>query len=122
MKKLILAISTLIISSSAFAYTFQDLAGTYKVTSKVMPLVNILTISVTGKLTLFEKAAEGTMDCSGVAKIYNDEVTSNMVCKNGFEFSQTVDFSKVKSLDIFEAPVFSTLFDATIVMKFEKLK
>jgi hypothetical protein len=121
MKKIILAIYTVVVSSSAFAYTFQDLAGTYKVTSKVTATVNTVTISEKGKLSLFEKSPEGTMDCSGLAKINNDVVSSDMKCKNGFEFSQTVDFSNVRSLDVFEAPVFSTLFDATIVMKFERI-
>lgn len=122
MKKMMSFAMVCIFSGSAFAYTLKDLAGKYRVTMPESGVINTLTLTANGQITLFEKSPEGTMDCAGKVKLKKDIVSSNMICKNGFSFYQTVDFSKVGNLDSFTAPVFSSLFEATIPMNFEKLK
>lgn len=123
MKKLMMMTAVFAISAQAHALSLQDLAGTYKVTSEVAPISNTVTLGADGSVILVEKSPYGTIKCQGQANLSADKVlTSEVTCANDLSFFQKIDLSKVTKLKSFKAPVYSSLYDAEVVMDFVKVK
>ncbi|KHD88169.1 MAG: hypothetical protein OM95_10390 [Bdellovibrio sp. ArHS] len=123
MKKLIMIIALFAISRQAHALSLQQLAGTYKVTTDMAPISNLVSLTSDGAVTLIETSPDGRIQCEGQAHLGADRVlTSEVTCTNGLVFVQKINLSKVKALKSFKAPVYSSLYDAELEMDFVKVK
>lgn len=121
MKKLMIAF-LLLFTPLAFAqnFTFQDLQGLYEITHPEIPVTNIIEINADGTVFFIESSPMGEFSCEGEATLKNNIIESSMKCENGAEFSQQVDLTEVTDLNEFSAPVFSSLYGATLEMDFVK--
>ncbi|WP_373997690.1 hypothetical protein [Bdellovibrio bacteriovorus] len=123
MKKIMMIVALVVTSVQAHALTLKDLAGTYKVTTEMAPISNLVTINANGGVTLVEKSPEGVIQCEGQATLgANKVLTSEVTCANGVVFVQKIDLSKVVKLKSFKANVYSSLYDAELEMNFVKIK
>lgn len=109
---------------SANAYTLSEIAGSYRITSKqVAGVVNLVTLSAKGDIVLKEVSNAGTIVCKGQSKFADNLLRSIVKCADQTVFyRQQIDFSAVRNLKKFQAPVASDLFGATITMDFEKVQ
>ncbi len=115
-------LSLSILTFNAFALDFKDLAGTYEVSSQMVPVINIVTIDEEGAVEIEERSPMGTFNCQGRAKIEDEVVVSKVTCpENGAEFMQKIDFKGVTLGETFTAKVFSSLYQLELPMNFRKL-
>ncbi len=121
MKKFMFAFSLLALAQLASATTLAELAGSYKISSNDIPVLNIVTIDAEGNVKLTESSPYGKLECKGKAKLNADVLESSVKCANGQEFIQRINLKGVKSLDKFKADVYSSLYNAELKMDIEKL-
>jgi hypothetical protein len=119
MKKLIVAL--MMVSTSAFAVTLADIAGTYEITSDDIPVVNMVEINEDGSVSLSEQTPYGSISCRGNASIADNTLESKVACDNGIEFVQRVNLEGIESFEEFTANVFSSLYGQEIPMNFIKI-
>ncbi len=119
----IASISTITNSAQANAYTMSDIAGNYRITSnQIAGVVNLVTLKSNGDITLKEVSDRGTIVCKGQSKIADNLLRSIVKCADPSVFyRQQIDFSTVRNLTKFQAPVSSDLFGATLMMDFLKV-
>lgn len=108
---------------NANAYTLADLAGTYRITSDQIPAVaNLVTLNANGDITLKEVSHRGEIVCKGQSKFEENLLRSIVKCADPTVFyRQQIDFSAVRNLKKFKAPVSSDLFGMTLMMDFQKI-
>ncbi|MGZ3789820.1 MAG: hypothetical protein ACXVLQ_14925 [Bacteriovorax sp.] len=111
-----------VLTSQSFAFSLNDLAGKYEISTNLIPVTNVITLDAKGGITLLEKSAQGNLKCKGTSTLASNKVSSQLKCENGLSFEQEINLSKVTNLDSFTAPVYSTLFGQEIPMNFKKLK
>lgn len=121
MKKLSLAVIMIAASSLTNAASIQDVVGSYKITSKDIPVMNIVTVDAKGNVKLTEQSPYGTLECKGKGTIKNDILESKVKCDNGSDFTQRINLKNVKNFAKFKAPVYSSLYDQELEMTFERL-
>ncbi len=123
MKKLMMLWIAGVFAQTAHAYTLADLAGTYRVTSDQIPTVaNWVTMNVNGDITLKEVSGRGEIVCKGQSKFEENLLRSIVKCADPTVFyRQQIDFSAVRNLKKFKAPVSSDLFGMTLMMDFQKI-
>ena len=85
-----------------------------------MPIMYTSTIKKDGNLSLSEESPFGVLNCEGKVKIENRVVSSHVECENDTNFVQRIDLTEVTEFDTFKAPVFSSLYNATLVMDFKR--
>lgn len=107
-------------SLTVFAADFSQLAGTYEVSAKGIPVSNTITINENGSVELIEKSPYGILNCAGQATIQENIVESYVVCENGQEFTQRIDLSNVVNFENFTASVYSSLYDMELAMNFSR--
>ncbi|MEC7277759.1 MAG: hypothetical protein VXV96_15665 [Bdellovibrionota bacterium] len=118
--KTLIALS--LISFNTFgALTMTDVAGSYEITHPALPVSNIVTLKANGSISLSENSPFGTFNCEGQATLTDELLTSEVTCDNGATFTQEIDLTGVTIADTFEAPVYSSLYQAQVVMTFTKL-
>jgi len=129
MKKLnlsmIVAMAVVAITNApkANAYTLSELAGKYRITSnEIAGIENLVTLSANGDVTLKEVSPMGEIVCKGQSKFENNFLRSIVKCADQTVFyRQQIDFSSVRNLKKFKAPVSSDLFGKTLMMDFVKI-
>ena len=121
MKKTSVFLIALSFSQFASALTLNDLVGSYKITHPELPVVNLVRISADGKIALTESSPYGKLECSGKAKLVNDQLSSAVKCTDGQKFTQKINLSGIKNLKKFKATVFSSLYGQEVEMNFERL-
>lgn len=121
MKK-ILILTTVLYSSFSMAYTFNDLKGTYDVTAKDIPVMNVVTIKANGDIKIVEVTYEADLICKGKATLKDDQLESKVKCEDGKSYTQRINLKGVKSLRRFKAKVYSDLFQQEIEMMFDKIR
>lgn len=118
--KTLIALS--LVSFNTFgALSMSDMAGSYEITNPALPISNIVTLEANGNVTLIENSPLGSFKCEGQATINDELLTSEVTCENGAAFTQEIDLTGVTIADTFEAPVYSSLYQAQVVMTFTKL-
>ena len=126
--KNILSFSIILLGfTTAHAANFKiaDLVGKYVITHPQFPVVNEVTITKRGTVTLVEKSKAGTLACRGKAKITENVLESNVTCKkseNKIQFTQRINLKDVTDLKNFSAPVFSSLYDMELIMNFKLIE
>ena len=122
MNKIKSTLLMLLLSTQVFAgYTLTDLAGTYEITHPQLPVKNTVTLTATGQVSLQEESPFGSIICEGMATIKKDLLTSEVQCDNGAVFTQEINFAGIELASEFQAPVYSSLYDAEAVMNFTKI-
>lgn len=110
-----------LLNTSAFAYGMKDLEGKYRLTSKSLPIVSILSIDSNGNLILIEEAER--FSCKGRSALKANVVTAKIKCKDFFD-ARTFDFSinltKVLDLNEFTAPLMFPMI-GEVSWNFEKI-
>ena len=123
MKKIIFGV---LISFQAFAgdsVTMAQLAGKYKVTHPEIPAVNLITLKSDGRVVFEEKSPLGTLKCNGSAGIQDSILTSQLTCENQSSFTQEINLAGVQFRSKkFKADVYSSLYNVTLPMNFERLQ
>lgn len=122
MTKAIFILAFASLASIAGAATLKDIAGSYKITHPDLPVMNLVTISSKGAVTLTEQSPYGRLECKGKATLKNDILNSKLTCENGASFVQKIDLSNVESFVKFSANVYSSLYEMEAEMNFEKIK
>ena len=119
----VMMVNVLGIGSLANAHTMSDLAGNYRITSKQSPqVVNLVTLKSNGDITLKQVAGNRAIVCRGQSKISDNLLRSIVQCGDPAVFyRQQIDFSQVRNLNKFQAPVSSDLWGATWMMDFVKI-
>ena len=133
---------TLLSASLTWAYTLENVAGSYRATAKLKTdmgeifIIDEVTLSKEGQASITKVSRIGEEgidiarldDCGGEATIVDNIVTLDFKCEgetNDVSFQQTIDLTRVEDLTSFKAPVFSSLFGdkpgETREMSFEKL-
>lgn len=97
------------------------LAGTYQVWISGSSVKNQVSFNDDGSILLLEKRPQGVLRCYGKAEQEGQTLKLAMLCQNGRKFQQAIDFSEVRDLEHFQAPVFSSLFHQKVLMNFELL-
>jgi hypothetical protein len=121
MKAFALLTFALLASPSAFAFDLQELAGKYKVTHPDFPVETIITLDTEGKIRLDETSPMGEGVCEGTAVLDGAVLRSSVTCDNGRAFTQEIDLRGVSFFSpTFRAPVYSSLYKASIVMDFRR--
>ena len=117
------SIGTITQAATANAYTLGEIAGSYRITSnQIAGVVNLVSLKANGDVTLKEVSNRGTIVCKGQSKFADNLLRSIVKCADQTVFyRQQIDFSMVRNLSRFQAPVSSDLFGATIMMDFVKL-
>ena len=115
MKK-ILSIFTIMMSFSSIAadYTLDDVAGNYTILIDAMPISYMLDIDE-DSVILVENGNQ-TLNCVGYATINKNIVSSEVICENNAQFTQTIDLNGVKNiqgLSTFRANIYSSLYRTT---------
>lgn len=119
MKTLIGSALLILMSTQSYAFSFYDLEGKYKVSSKMaMGIVSIVTIDSTGNIELIDRTK--TFICHGTSEIVEKKVIAEVKCENRFETEFTIDLSKVRNFNYFKAPINSKL-TGEIIWKFTKI-
>ncbi len=121
MKTVILAVLTL--SPMANAYTLEEIAGSYRITSSQIPgVVNLVSLKANGDITLKEISDRGTIVCKGQSKYADNLLRSIVKCADPTVlYRQQIDLGAVRNLKKFQAPVSSDLFGMTFMMDFVKV-
>jgi len=117
-----IALLTLTIQSSALAYNMRDVAGKYQITSQDIPVLNVVTLNLSGSLKFVEKTFEGNTTCSGKWWMVNDLITASIRCPDGGTFSERINIAGVKNLKSFKAVVSSSLYNLDLEMNFVRMK
>ncbi len=122
--KHLFSIALLAISLSASAMNLKAIAGTYKITNDLLPIINVVTLGSDGSVTLVETGGPfGSFECFGSAKIEDFVLVSEVTCpENGQSFYQEIDLEGVENFNSFTAEVFSSLYGIQVPMNFEKIK
>ena len=112
MKKIV-SILILMVSLSTLAadYTLDDISGNYTIVIDGMPISYMLDIDE-DSVILVETGYQ-TLNCVGYAIITSNIVSSEVICDNDAQFTQTIDLNGVKNiqtLSTFRADVFSSLY------------
>jgi hypothetical protein len=107
-------------TQAAHAYSLSDIAGKYRITSnQIAGVVNVVTLNANGDITLKEVSPMGEITCKGQSKFENNLLRSIVKCADPTVFyRQQIDFSAVRNLNRFQAPVSSDLFGKTLLMDF----
>ncbi len=97
------------------------LMGNYQVWVAGSSVKNIVSFNPDNSILLQEKRPQCLLRCYGKAEQENQLLKIAMICQNGRKFKQAIDFSEVRDLNSFQAPVYSTLYHQNILMNFELL-
>ena len=104
------------------AVTLGDIVGEYEVTMPNIEIVTMVDLSGDGKITIVKKSLFVDLTCQGYAEVVEESILeSRVVCENGLEIVDRIDFKNVSDFDKFSAPVYSSLYDMNEVVADFKL-
>lgn len=109
------------ISSSSFAWTLEEVQGSYKASVTGIPMSNLFKIDRYGKVNLIQNMVFFIYKCEGEAEIVNDVLFADLVCNGDKLVQARIDASNVKTLDKFTASVWTSI-SGDLKAKFTKVK
>ena len=106
---------------ASWEFSAGRLSGSYHAWISGSSVKNQVNFNEDGSILLLEKRPQGVLRCYGKAEQEGQTLKLAMLCQNGRKFQQAIDFSEVRELERFQAPVFSSLFLRKVLMNFELL-